>query len=86
MADSQQFYEEKDPEAGLMALSVVCFILAAILMSVQMLATDRVTFVPAGEESPIMVPEASPPAWESRDPDTGAYTSKWSSALPVIPD
>lgn len=86
MADSQQFYEEKDPEAGLMPLSVVCFLLAAVLMAVQMLATDKVTSVPAGEESPIMVPAASPPAWESRDDTSGAYTSKWTSALPSIPD
>jgi len=86
MADSQQFYEEKDPEAGLMPLSVVCFLLAAVLMAVQMLSTDKVTSVPSGEESPIMVPQAAPPAWESRDDITGAYTSKWSSALPTIPD
>ena len=86
MADSQQFYEEKDPEAGLMPLSIVCFLLAAVLMAVQMLATDKVTSVPSGEEHALMVPAASPPAWESRDEESGVYTSKWSSALPPLPE
>jgi hypothetical protein len=85
MADSQQFYEEKDPEAGLMPLSVMCFLLAALLMAVQMLATDKVTSVPAGEDSEFMVPAAATPAWEERLED-GSYRSRFVSALPVIPE
>ena len=85
MADSQQFYEEKDPEAGLMPLSVMCFLLAAVLMAVQMLATDKVTSVPAGEDSQLMVPAAATPAWEERLED-GSYRSKFASALPEIPE
>ncbi|MBL9113741.1 MAG: hypothetical protein JNJ83_01960 [Verrucomicrobiaceae bacterium] len=86
MADSQQFYEEKDPDAGLMPLSIVCFLFAAVLLGVQILSTDKLTFSPEGEDSPYKVPAASPAKWEERNDETGEYTSKWRSALPTIPE
>jgi hypothetical protein len=86
MAESQQFYEEKDPEAGLMPLSVMCFLLAAVLMVVQVCATDKYTSVPMEQEDPLRVPAPSTPKWEVRDDETGSYTSKFSDALLPIPD
>jgi hypothetical protein len=59
-ADSQQFYEEKDPEDGLVVPAVLCFILSLALMGVQMLGSDRVASGP----NPPMVPEAKPQTWE----------------------
>jgi hypothetical protein len=86
MADSQEFYEEKDPDAGLMPLSIFCFLFAAVLLAAQILSTDKLTFSPEGEDSQIMVPAASPAKWEDRNQETGKYTSKWTSALPSIPE
>jgi hypothetical protein len=54
-ADAEQFYEEKDPEAGLLPLSVICFVLSAILMTVQMFGADKVKYDEVGE-SALMVP------------------------------
>ena len=47
-ADSQQFYEdEKDPEAGLVGMSVLCLVAAVVLLAVQMLGSDKVMSAPA---------------------------------------
>ncbi len=85
--DSQQFYEEKDPEAGLVPLSVVCFVLSVVLMMAQILATDRVSVFVAkqGEDSPIMVPERVDPPWEKYNDEDHTYTSQFKAALPEIP-
>lgn len=83
-ADAEQFYEEKDPEAGLVPLSVICFVLSAVLMVVQMFGADAVKSDATGE-SPIMVPTAKPMAWESRNPVTGAWTDKFKETLLPIP-
>lgn len=80
-ADSQQFYEEKDPEAGLVPLSVICMVLAVVLMSVQMFGGDRVTTSP---DSPIMVPPVVPVKWETKGLD-GKWTNSFRKALPDIP-
>lgn len=59
----EQFYnEEKDPEEGLVPLSVVCFLLSAVLLAVQMLGGERVK---TSNNSPIMVPDASESVWEN---------------------
>ncbi len=83
-ADAEQFYEEKDPEAGLVPLSVICFLLSAVLMVVQMFGADAVKSDPTGE-SPIMVPIASQQAWESRSAITGVWTNKFKDTLLPIP-
>jgi len=80
-ADSQQFYEEKDPEAGLMPLTVVCLLLSVVLMTVQMFGSDRVSSSP---DSFIMVPPPVPVKWELRNAD-GSWTNNFRSALPQIP-
>lgn len=80
-ADSEQFYnDEKDPEEGLVPLSVVCFLLSAVLLVIQMFGSDRVS---SSDSSPIMVPKPNPAAWERLNED-----HTWSNArfqLPQIP-
>ncbi len=82
--DSEQFYEEKDPEAGLVPLSVVCMVLGVVLLVVQMLGTDVVTTAPANQPSPIMVPEVVRVDWENKDA-TGAWRNSFDRILPQIP-
>jgi hypothetical protein len=84
--DSEQFYEEKDPEAGLVPLSIMCFVLAVALLASQLLATDKVFFAPTGEESSIMVPQAEPVTWETYDPDSNSYTSSFDKVLAPLPE
>lgn len=83
-ADAEQFYEEKDPEAGLVPLSVICFVLSAVLMVVQMFGADAVKSDPTGE-SPIMVPADGRQGWESRSPVTGVWTHDFKKTLLPIP-
>jgi hypothetical protein len=83
-ADAEQFYEEKDPEAGLVPLSVICFVLSALLMVVQMFGSDAVQSDATGS-SPIMVPSENRQAWESRNAITGVWTNKFKETLPAIP-
>ncbi len=85
--DAEQFYDEKDPEAGLVPLSAVCLILSIILLLAQMVSSDRVeglTSAP-GEESQMLVPQYEKVAWEERDPETHVVTNKFSSVLPDVP-
>ena len=82
--DTEQFYEEKDPEAGLVPLSVVCLILGVVLLVVQILATDTVTSSPANQPSGLMVPEVVRVDWETQDA-TGAWRSSFDRLLPQIP-
>jgi len=79
-ASEEQFYnEEKDPEEGLVPLSVVCFLLSAVLLAVQILGGERVT---TGNNSPVMVPMPSESAWETH------MDHKWTNnrfKLPEVP-
>jgi hypothetical protein len=85
-ADSEQFYEEKDPEAGLMPLSAICFVLAAALLVVQMFGADMVKTDVANGASPIMVPESGKQKWESRNLGNGAWDNTFQrTELPSIP-
>ncbi|HRJ11364.1 MAG TPA: hypothetical protein PLP58_22480, partial [Prosthecobacter sp.] len=81
-ADSQQFYEETDPDAGLMPLSVVCFLLSLGLLAVQMLGGD---IVKSEDNSPIMVPYSQPAKWETYNKEAGTWTNRFASQLPVLP-
>jgi hypothetical protein len=83
--DSEQFYEEKDPEAGLVPLSVMCLVLAVVLLGIQMMATDSVMTSPPNQPSALMVPENSRVDWETQDPTTGAWKSSFERVLPQIP-
>lgn len=83
-ADAEQFYEEKDPEAGLVPLSVICFVLSAVLMAVQMFGADAVKSDPTGE-SPIMVPEKGKKDWETVS-TTGVWSNeRFANSLQKIP-
>lgn len=81
MADSEQFYEEKDPDAGLMPISAFCLVVSIVLMAVQVLSTDRVFSSPASEESPIMVPAYQSVTWESRNEETHEVKSKFNEII-----
>ncbi len=81
-ADSEQFYEEKDPEAGLVPLSVICLVLSIALMMVQMFATDKLEM----ERTPLIgVTHADNPQWEVQNTEDGTFTSKFKDMLPDIP-
>lgn len=84
-ADAEQFYEEKDPEAGLVPLSVICFVLSAVLMVVQMLGSDIAGIVDTEGESPIKVPAANAQAWENHSATTGVWTNKFATTLLPVP-
>jgi hypothetical protein len=87
-ADAEQFYEEKDPEAGLVPLSVICFVLSVLLMGIQMLGADKITdeskgvlFFPFDK-----VPPAAKQQWEDQDPNTKIWNNrKFASSLLAIP-
>lgn len=81
MADAEQFYEEKDPDAGLSPISAFCLVIAIVLMGVQILSTDRVFSSPAGEESPMMVPAYQSVTWESRNEETHEIKSKFKEVI-----
>lgn len=84
-ADAEQFYEEKDPEAGLVPLSVICFVLSALLMAVQMFGADAVKTAEPNVESPIMVPASGKMPWESQSKNSGVWANSFSSQLMKIP-
>lgn len=77
-------YEEKDPEAGLVGVSVMCLIASVILLVIQMLGTDLVVSSPPNQPSGLMVPETVGVDWERQDA-TGAWKSDFDRVLPQIP-
>lgn len=81
-ADSQQFYEEKDPEEGLLPLSVVCLLFSVVLLVVQIFGSDSVS---SGDDSPLMVPPAQSVKWETRSPD-GKWGNNFATYLPKLPN
>ncbi len=85
-ADAEQFYEEKDPEAGLVPLSVICFVLSAVLMMIQLLGSDKAGIVDTEGGSPIKVPVDKRQEWETRNSVTGAWNNdNFKKVLPPIP-
>jgi len=86
-ADSQQFYDDdKDPEAGLVGISIACLVVAVVLMSILMLGSDKVMPARPGEVSAILVPSDEKVAWESYNAVTGVWQNKFKEVLPTIPD
>lgn len=84
-ADAEQFYEEKDPEAGLVPLSVICFVLSAVLMVVQMFGADAINHAELNTESPIMVPEKGKQEWETVSAAGVWSNERFKSQLMAIP-
>jgi hypothetical protein len=81
--EPEEYYEEKNPEAGLAPLAVACMFLAVALMGVNLLGTDKAFFAERDSESPFMVPAADDPAWEQKQPD-GTHKSMFSTKLDEI--
>lgn len=82
-ADSQQFYDDdKDPEAGLMPLSAICFVLSAALLVLQMFGGDKIS---AQDGSALMVPHSMPAKWETYNKDDGTWMNRFANQLPAIP-
>lgn len=79
----EEYVDEKDPEAGLAPLAVVCMILAIALMGVNLLGTDKAFFAEKGSESAFMVPAPDNPAWEVKQ-DDGSHKSTFSTKLSEI--
>ncbi|WP_395747812.1 hypothetical protein [Prosthecobacter sp.] len=85
-ADAEQFYEEKDPEAGLVPLSVICFVLSAVLMTVQLLGSDSAGFVDKDGSSPVKVPEVLRQEWETFSKVSATWSNdKFAGTLKPIP-
>jgi hypothetical protein len=80
--DSQQFEDDKDPEAGLMPLSALCFVLSAVLLALQMFGGDKIS---AQDDSALMVPYSMPAKWETYNPEDGSWVNRFANQLPAIP-
>ena len=78
--DSALLEEERDPEAGLAPLAVVCTVLALALMALNLFGSDRAFYAEPGVESTFMVPPPEIPKWEQPVGD-GTYTSSYNSEL-----
>jgi hypothetical protein len=64
-ADSQQFYEEKDPDQGLLPLSIVCLLASIALLLIQMYGSDNLPqFMPRSLASFLDVPAPQYKDWE----------------------
>ena len=83
--EDEPLYEEKDPEAGLAPLAVVCTLLALALMGLSLLGSDRVFFANPGETSSIMVPPPEIQKWEEPVGD-GTYVSSFNKTLKSYTD
>jgi hypothetical protein len=84
--DEADLEDEKDPEAGLAPLAIVCFVLAIGLMLVNMFATDKVVGSfpeDKGLMASLMVPRDKSPTWEERQLD-GTHVSKFNKVLDDI--
>lgn len=85
--DSAMLEEERDPEAGLAPLAVVCTVLALGLMALNLLGSDRAFYADPGVESPFMVPAAPMVKWEKEtEPGSHTYTSSFNTELKAITD
>ena len=85
---SQMIEDDRDPEAGLAPLAVVCTVLALALMALNIFGSDRAGFyAEPGSDSPFMVPQAPLTPWEKEsEPGSGQFTSTFSTELKRITD
>ncbi len=80
-SEQDTHFEEKDPEAGLAPLAVLCMVLALALMAVNLLGSDKAFFAEKGQESSFMVPAPEDPTWEKLNQQDGTHTSSFTSEL-----
>lgn len=77
---AEEAYEEKDPEAGLVPLAVLCTILAAALMTLNLFSNDVLKMWDESGSSSFLSPPPNDPKWEQRQPD-GTYVNKFPDTL-----
>lgn len=83
--------DERDPEAGLAPLAIVCTVLAAVLMVLNLFGTDAPRFggpgyaADPGQDHPLMVPGAPMVPWE-KDNGDGTTTSTFTTTLKANTD
>lgn len=84
-AEESAVYEEKDPEAGLAPLAIVCTVLAMVLMCLNLLGSDRAFYAEPGQESAFMVPPPVIQKWETPSPaGDGTFVSEFNKTLSTI--
>jgi hypothetical protein len=83
--DSAPLYDEKDPEAGLAPLAIVCTLLALALMTVNLLGSEKFFSTTPGETSAFTVPTLEKPSWEQENLDQpGTYRGNYDEELKKI--
>lgn len=84
--DSAPLYDEKDPEAGLAPLAIVCTILSVALAFIAVVGSGTVFNTPNDDEaSAFSMPTMNPPSWEQENPDKpGTYRSTYEDDLKKI--
>lgn len=80
-AEHEVLFEEKDPEAGLAPLAVLCMVLSLALMAVNLLGTDKAFYAEKGQESSFMVPAPEDPTWEKFNQLDGSHTPSFTTEL-----
>ena len=81
--DSAALDDDRDPEAGLAPLAVVCTVLAIGLMALNLFGSDKHFVADQGVESPFLVPDRPRASWEKLNAD-GTYTSNFKTELKNI--
>lgn len=81
--ESAVLEDERDPEAGLAPLAVLCTLMAVALMGINLLSTDRWFSADPTEDSAFMVPTAPHVDWE-KDDGEGNFTSTFNTKLKEI--
>lgn len=84
-AQDDSLYEEKDPEAGLAPLAIVCMVLAALLGLANIVGSGRYMYTQLGEQSNFTVPIRNPAPWErEKDEQPDSYRSEFSTEIKRI--
>jgi hypothetical protein len=84
--DSAALYDEKDPEAGLAPLAILCTVLAMALAFITVVGSGTIFNTPEDSEaSAFNMPITAPPTWEQENPDKlGTYRSTYDEELKKI--
>jgi hypothetical protein len=84
--DSSMMEDDRDPEAGLAPLAVVCALLAVALMALNMFSNDSMKmWAEPGESNLYLVPLPPLTPWE-KETEPGKYTSSFKKELQNITD
>jgi len=80
LPQDEPLYEEKDPEAGLAPLAILCTVLALGLMTLSLLGSDKIFYASPGDTTSFMVPPPDIQKWEEPVGD-GTYVSSFNKVL-----